>query len=142
MWIGIHLVLDLLDTILPEREIGYTCYELPREIEAVKAHTSDTILAVVEEHNHAIGVHGLASVLHTMVSKWTASSERVTYEFVVLEVGDDLLCEGLGTLLESLNTLGLRLLELRLDGLHVALENIGQDEAINWPRSCQAPTLR
>lgn len=25
MWIGIHLVLDLLDTILPEREIGCAC---------------------------------------------------------------------------------------------------------------------
>ena len=57
------LAFDLLDTILPEREIGYTCYEIRREIEAVKTHTSDTVLAVVEEHNHAIGVHGLAGVL-------------------------------------------------------------------------------
>lgn len=45
-----------------------------------------------------------------------------TYEFVVLEVADDLLCEGLGTLLELVNLFRAGLLELSLDRLHVALE--------------------
>ena len=65
----------------------------------------DTVLAVVEEDDHAIGVHGLASE-----------------EFVVLEVGNDLLGVGSSTLLELSDLLGggTLLLELGLDGLHVA----------------------
>ena len=65
----------------------------------------DAVLAVVEEDNHAIGVHGLASE-----------------ELEVLEVGDDLLGEGGSTLLEGGDLLGggTLLLELSLDGLHVA----------------------
>lgn len=62
-------------------------------------------------HLHAIGVHGLASV-----------------ELEVLEVGQELLLDvGLGTLLElgDLLRVGALLLELGLDGLHVALE-VGQ----------------
>jgi hypothetical protein len=66
---------------------------------------SDAVLAVVEEDNHAVGVHGLASE-----------------ELVVLEVGDNLLGVGGSTLLEGGDLLGggTPLLELGLDGLHVA----------------------
>ena len=49
----------------------------------------DTVLAVVEEDDHAIGVHGLASK-----------------ELVVLEVGDDLLGETGSALLEGGDLLG------------------------------------
>ena len=66
--------------------------------------TGDTILTVVEKGDHAIRVHVLASV-----------------ELVVLEVGDDLLREGLCALLKSLNTIRLRLLKVRLHSLHVTL---------------------
>lgn len=71
--------------------------------------TGDTILAVVEEGNHAIGVHGLANV-----------------ELVVLEVGDDFLGVSLGLLLKVwLLVLG----ERGLDSLHVALRpNISSRE--------------
>ena len=63
--------------------------------------------AVVEEGNHAVGVHALAGV-----------------ELVVLEVGDDLLREVLRALLERLDLGRVRalLLEVALDRLHVALE--------------------
>lgn len=47
----------------------------------------------------------------------------VTYEFVVLEVADDLLGECLGTLLERLDLIRRVLLEVGLDGLHVALHD-------------------
>jgi hypothetical protein len=65
----------------------------------------DTILTVVEEDNHAVGVHRLAGE-----------------ELVVLEVADDLLGEALSLGLEILDlglvsTLGL---ESLLNGLHVA----------------------
>jgi hypothetical protein len=65
----------------------------------------DTILAVVEEDDHAVGVHRLSGV-----------------ELVVLEVGDDLLGEALSLGLAVLDlglvsTLGL---ESLLNGLHVA----------------------
>lgn len=65
----------------------------------------DTILAVVEEDNHAVGVHGLASE-----------------ELVVLEVGDNLLGIRGSALLESSDLLGrgTLLLKLGLDSLHVA----------------------
>lgn len=46
----------------------------------------DTVLAVVEEDDHAVGVHALASV-----------------KLVVLEVGDDLLSKALGLALEVLD---------------------------------------
>ena len=69
-----------------------------------EALTGDTILAVVEEGDHAIGVHVLASV-----------------ELKVLEVGNDLLGEGLSTLFEGLHTFRLVLLKVSLNGLHVAL---------------------
>ena len=45
-----------------------------------------------------------------------------TYEFVVLEVTNDLLRKGLSTLFEGLNLIGAGLLELRLDRLHVVLK--------------------
>ena len=60
--------------------------------------------AVVEEGNHAVGVHALASV-----------------ELVVLEVADNLLRESLSGLLELINLIRAGLLELGLDGLHVRL---------------------
>ena len=82
------LNLHLGETVLPDSDEG-----------------GDTVLAVVEENDHAIGVHGLAGV-----------------ELVVLEVGDNLLGVAGGTLLESGDLLGggTLLLELGLDRLHVA----------------------
>ena len=60
---------------------------------------------VQEDSIHSIGVHGLAN-----------------QKLVVLEVGNDLLGEGLCALLELLDIVGtgLLLLQLRLDRLHVA----------------------
>lgn len=83
-----NLNLHLGETVLPDGNEG-----------------GDTILTVVEEDDHAIGVHGLASE-----------------ELVVLEVGDDLLGVSGSTLLESGDLLsgGTLLLELGLDSLHVA----------------------
>ena len=65
----------------------------------------NTVLTVVEEDDHAIGVHGLAD-----------------QELVVLEVANNLLGESLGTLLESGDLVGAGALlgELGLDSLHVA----------------------
>lgn len=65
----------------------------------------DTILAVVEEDDHAIGVHGLAGE-----------------ELVVLEVADDLLSVARGLGLEVLDggLVSALLLEAILDCLHVA----------------------
>ena len=82
------LNLHLLETVLPDGD-----------------EWGDTVLAVVEEDNHAVGVHGLAGE-----------------ELVVLEVGDDLLGVALGLGLKVLDgglvgTLGL---ESLLDCLHVA----------------------
>lgn len=82
------LDLLLLDTVLPEDEVR-----------------SSTVLSVVEEGDHSIGVHGLTSV-----------------EVVVLEVGDNLLGVSLGSLLEGLDLIGLVLGEVGLDSLHVTLE--------------------
>lgn len=82
--------LDLVlgKTVLPEDEVG-----------------GDTILTVVEESDHSIGVHGLTGE-----------------ELVVLEVGNNLLDVGSGTLLESGNSVGVLLSKLSLDSLHVALD--------------------
>jgi hypothetical protein len=67
-----------------------------------------SILAVVEENNHAVRVHGLAGV-----------------ELPVLEGADNLLGEGLSTSLELLDLVvgGVSGLHLLLDGLHVVLES-------------------
>ena len=70
----------------------------------MRRRTGDAVLAVVEEGNHAIGVHALAGV-----------------EFIVLEVCNDLLRECLRVLLKGLHTVSVRLLELLLHSLHVAL---------------------
>lgn len=51
-----------------------------------------------------------------------SKTEGKTYEFVVLEVGDDFLSVSSGSALEGINTIGLGLLQLGLNGLHVALE--------------------
>ena len=45
-----------------------------------------------------------------------------TYEFVILEVGNNFLSVGSGTRLEGIDTVRLGLLQFGLDGLHVALE--------------------
>ena len=58
-----------------------------------------------KETDHALGVHALTNE-----------------ELVVLEVADDLLGEGLSALLEGRDTLGVCLLEVGLNGLHVALK--------------------
>lgn len=65
----------------------------------------NTVLTPVDEGDHSIGVHGLTSE-----------------ELVVLEVGDDLLDVGGSTLLEDRDLLGVVLLEVSLDLLHVALD--------------------
>lgn len=58
-----------------------------------------------KEADHAVGVHALSDV-----------------ELVVLEVGNNLLGEILSALLEGSDSVGVGLLELSLDGLHVALK--------------------
>ena len=78
-------------------------------MQRVPGRTSDTILTVVKERNHALGVHFLANV-----------------ELVVLEVGDDLLGERGRALLEGLYPVGLALLELAFNRLHVTLE-VGEE---------------
>jgi hypothetical protein len=98
-----NLNLHLGETVLPDGNVG-----------------GDTVLTVVEEDDHAIGVHGLASE-----------------ELVVLEVGDDLLGVTGSTLLESGDFLGggALLLELGLDHLHVAWrcqEKIQIDGSFIW----------
>jgi hypothetical protein len=85
-WSHLNLLCD--QTVLPDGDEG-----------------GGTVLAVVEEDNHAVRVHRLAGV-----------------ELVVLEVANDLLGETLSLGLEVLDlclvgTLGL---ERLLDGLHVA----------------------
>jgi len=74
--------------VLPDGNVG--CY---------------TVLAVVEEDDHAVGVHGLASE-----------------ELVVLEVANDFLGvgSGLGLKVLDLGRISTLLLEGLLDGLHVA----------------------
>jgi len=64
-----------------------------------------SILAVVHQDDHSIGVHGFAHV-----------------EVVVLEAADDLLGETLSALLEGRDVLrgSVLLGHLRLDSLHVA----------------------
>merc|ERR1712032_830555 len=64
-----------------------------------------SVLSVVQQGDHTLWVHALSDV-----------------ELVVLEVGDNLLGELLGTLLESRDTVRVGLLELGLDSLHVTLE--------------------
>lgn len=86
--VGDFLNLLELDTSIPDHDVG-----------------SDTVLTVVEEDNHSLGVHGLASV-----------------EVKVLEVGRELAREvlgGLGLPLLDL-VIGLASLgHLTLDGLEV-----------------------
>ena len=53
--------------------------------------------------------------------------QTLTYKFVVLEVGNNLLGKGLSTLLEFVNLVRVGLLELGLDGLHVTL---GESEGL------------
>lgn len=102
-----RLELDLLEAILPEGKVG--CGEMLIKVQAlmyrVSRRTGDAVLAVVEERNHAIGIHFFANV-----------------ELIVLEVGNDLLCERGRALLEGGYSIGLALLELGLDCLHVSLE--------------------
>lgn len=84
-----NLDLGLLEAVLPDNDVR-----------------GGAVLAVVEEDNHAVGVHGLAGV-----------------ELPVLELGeDDVLGEGTGLGLEVLDLLVrlALLLEGVLDGLHVA----------------------
>lgn len=104
------LDLHLGETVLPEDEVrGDTILARFLDVSIWKKLVGVWFiddLPVVEESDHAIGVHGLASV-----------------ELEVLEVGQQsILDELLGARLESLD-LVLRLallLELGLDGLHVA----------------------
>jgi hypothetical protein len=86
------LNLHLLETVLPDGHEG-----------------GNTVLAVVEEDDHAVGVHGLAGE-----------------ELVVLEVGNDLLGVARSLGLEVLNggVVGALGLETLLDGLHVAYDRL------------------
>lgn len=95
---------NLLKAVLPHGEVrGDTILSVVLEngISISCVHYADTH----KEADHAIGVHALSDV-----------------ELVVLEVGNNLLGEILSALLESSNSVGVGLLELRLDGLHVALK--------------------
>jgi len=78
---------------------------------------SDTILAVVEEDDHAIRVHRLADE-----------------EFVVLEATNYLLSEGTSLGLEVFDLFvgGALFLELRLDRLHIACVQLALDPP--WSR--------
>jgi hypothetical protein len=60
---------------------------------------------VVEEGNQAIGIHGFTSI-----------------ELEILEISTDFLEVIRGPLFKGLDTIRVRLLELGLDGLHVALD--------------------
>jgi hypothetical protein len=93
-----HLHLHLGETVLPHGDVG-----------------GDTVLAVVEKDNHAVGVHRLASE-----------------ELVVLEVADNLLSEALGLALKvlDLGLVGTLCLKSLLDGLHVAC-----DVSVLWLQS-------
>jgi hypothetical protein len=84
----LHLNLHLSQAVLPDSNVR-----------------GDTILAVVEEDDHAVGVHRLAGE-----------------ELVVLEVANDLLGKALGLGLEILDLclVGALCLEGLLYGLHVA----------------------
>ena len=86
----LRLDLHLGQAMLPDGDVG-----------------SDTILAVVEENHHAIGVHALSDE-----------------ELKVLEVADDLLSIGLRTLFElgDEGVIGAVCLHDFLDLLHVACE--------------------
>ncbi|KAI3488803.1 hypothetical protein L1887_47144 [Cichorium endivia] len=83
-----RLDLGLAEAVLPEDE--------------VRGHA---VLAVVEESDHALGVHGLAGE-----------------ELPVAEGADDLLGKGGGALLKGGDAVRVGLGELGLDRLHVALE--------------------
>ncbi len=77
--------------------------------------------AIIEEGNHSIGIHRLSSVLPTTISATKKTRVHKTYEFKVLEVGDNLFGVCLGTLLEGLDTVRVCLSEFGLDTFHVSL---------------------
>ena len=88
--------------------------------------TGNTVLPVVEKSNHTVRVHRLASVLIVtdQESETSRSQEllyHTTYEFVVFEVPNDLLCELCRAFFEGRNTVGLGFRQFGLDRLHVAL---------------------
>lgn len=101
------MIAHLLQSIFPESEVR------GRAVLSVVLDHLATILIIrrpstYKQSNHAIRVHALSDV-----------------ELKVLEVGNNLLCESLCTLLECGDSLRVGFLELGLDGLHVALE-VGQ----------------
>ena len=63
--IQVNLELGLLEAVLPEGEIGWNWMTISEIEEGYMQiiRTSNTVLTVVEECNHTLGVHGLAGVL-------------------------------------------------------------------------------
>jgi hypothetical protein len=90
----------------------------------IEAHTiwKNQTYTVVEESNHAIGVHGLANVLSKGYKYHAITQQKESHKFVVFKVGYDFLGESLGPLLEYSNTLGVIFLEFFLNSFHVALD--------------------
>lgn len=60
-------------------------------------------------------------LMRSQIRSMRLSAKLRTHEFVILEVGYNLLGERLCSLLEDFDALGIRFLKLRLDGLHVSL---------------------
>ena len=73
-----YLELDLFGTVLPEGEVCCTVWRQlanKKHYRSVMTHTSNPILAVVEQGNHAIDVHALAGKLQS-----NGISERIRLE--------------------------------------------------------------
>lgn len=96
---------NLLKAVLPHGEVrGDTVLSVVLE-NGISISCVSIMQITHKEADHAVGVHALSDV-----------------ELVVLEVGNNFLGEILSALLESSHSVGVGLLELRLDGLHVALK--------------------
>ena len=94
--------------MLPHNDVrGGAVLAVVEEDDPGQVSNASCVSAARGRHSHGIGVHGLAGV-----------------ELPVLEVGNDLLGEAGGARLERLDLLGrlALLLELGLDGLHVACD--------------------
>ena len=83
--------------------------------------TGDTVLAVVEESNHAVGVHRFSGVLGCVTNQCYITRGGGTHEFVVLEVSEDLLHEWRSVLFEGSNTVRVGFLEMLLHSFHIIL---------------------
>lgn len=102
----------LLKTILEEGEVG-----------------GDTIITVVQETDHTLGIHRLTNeefvVLEKRRREWLIRRDTKVLAMdmdIYLEVTQDLLDESSSTLFEGRDTLRVGFLELLLQSLHVTLD--------------------